>query len=100
MRTTCRFFGLGLLVAGLAGPASGRQDPIAAGPDEPDGVQVLTQGPIHEAFAQPVLFDPLARPGRAPDAAAPDPGGPPRPDAPGGQCPVAPRLLDLGRPEE
>lgn len=35
------------------------QDPAEA---EPQGTQVLTQGPIHEAFAEPVLFDPKPGP--------------------------------------
>ena len=38
---------------------------------EPEGVQVLTQGPIHEAFAQPVLFDP--KPGPVVPKAPPSP---------------------------
>lgn len=40
------------------------QGPAAdAGPDDgaPQGAQVLTRGPIHEAFAEPVVYDP--RPG-------------------------------------
>jgi len=40
--------------------------------NEPEGAQILTQGPIHEAFAQPVLYDPKARPvvPKAPDRGA------------------------------
>src|SRR5205823_691564 len=30
--------------------------------DDQPGVQVLTQGPVHEAFAEPVVFDPKAGP--------------------------------------
>ena len=41
-----------------AGPEPG----AGAGADAPPGVQVLTQGPIHEAFASPVLFDPKPGP--------------------------------------
>ena len=36
-------------------------DPPAATADIPEGAQVLTRGPVHEAFAEPVVFDP--RPG-------------------------------------
>lgn len=63
MRATWRWWNLGFLLLGtvLARPASARQDPPAQ-PDEPEGTQVLTQGPIHEAFAQPVVFDPKAGP--------------------------------------
>ncbi|MCA1685990.1 MAG: hypothetical protein LC745_08410, partial [Planctomycetia bacterium] len=45
-------------VTGPGRPAFGWQDPA---PDDGSGVQVLTQGPIHEAFAEPVVYDP--RPG-------------------------------------
>src|SRR5438093_9202795 len=39
-------------------PAIAWQDPV---PDDGSGMQVLTQGPVHEAFAEPVVYDP--RPG-------------------------------------
>src|SRR4051812_21229566 len=45
-------------VTGLSRPVFATQDPVA---DDGSGVQVLTQGPIHEAFAEPVVYDP--RPG-------------------------------------
>jgi hypothetical protein len=53
----------------LAVPAAGAawQDPTLPGADlaaapQPQGVQVLTQGPIHEAFAEPVVYDPKPGP--------------------------------------
>jgi hypothetical protein len=44
------------LVGVLPVPAKARQD-VA-----PQGVDVLTQGPIHEAFAEPVIYDPKPGP--------------------------------------
>src|SRR5581483_1636341 len=62
----------GVLVAALAALAVGRtqaQDPLpppepqpAQVAPEPQGVEVLTRGPVHEAFAEPVVFDPQPRP--------------------------------------
>jgi hypothetical protein len=43
-------------VAVLVGPAAARED--AEPFDAPEGVQVLTRGPVHEAFAEPVVFNP------------------------------------------
>ncbi len=64
-RTTCAAAVVGLWVAGSL--ATRAQDPPPAptpiGADEaPDasGGQVLTQGPVHEAFAAPVVHDPRA----------------------------------------
>ena len=52
---------LGIAVVGVAGNASAWQ---GAPPVDPAGagVQTLTQGPVHEAFATPVVFDPQAGP--------------------------------------
>ena len=47
--------GAALTVAGTPRPVAGQQPPADA------GEQDLTRGPIHEAFAQPVVFD--AQPG-------------------------------------
>jgi len=53
---------LALVSIGLIGqPASGRaeQDPALGYPAQPfGGPEVLTRGPIHEAFATPVVFNP------------------------------------------
>src|SRR5262249_30721969 len=53
----------------LAVPAASAawQDPTAAAGQlaaapQPQGTQVLTQGPIHEAFAEPVVYDPKPGP--------------------------------------
>lgn len=58
----------GLLVAGGAGaaPQTDEQDP---GPEEE--IETLTRGPMHEAFATPVVFDPSAGP-VAPKPAPPE----------------------------
>lgn len=42
-----------------AAPARAYQGPAL---EEPEGAEVLTQGPIHEAFAEPVLYDPRGGP--------------------------------------
>src|SRR5262249_49490168 len=39
--------------------------------NEPEGTQALTQGPIHEAFAEPIVFDP--KPGPVVPKAPPKP---------------------------
>jgi len=44
-----------LILAGLSGVRSTAQDVAQA-----DGVEVLTQGPVHEAFAVPIVNDPRA----------------------------------------
>ena len=59
---------IGGIVLGSSGTARAGQEPEAG---EPEGVQVLTQGPIHEAFAEPVLFDP--KPGPIVPKAPPQP---------------------------
>jgi len=41
-----------------AGVASAQQDPNFAAPGDPGGPQVLARGPIHEAFASPISFNP------------------------------------------
>src|SRR5262245_43554201 len=56
-RGNSRGFGLGVLatvwlVAGLSQTMRAGQDPV---PDGGSGMQVLTQGPVHEAFAEPVV---------------------------------------------
>ncbi len=47
------------IALGFCGPARAWQQPD---PNTPEGMQVLTQGPIHEAFAEPVLYDPKPGP--------------------------------------
>ena len=49
-----------IVFLGLAAPAWGSPPPQDPAADNP-AVQVLAQGPIHESFAQPVLYEP--RPG-------------------------------------
>jgi hypothetical protein len=49
---------VGCIIAGWSGSAAAQPVPDA-GPGA--GVQVLTRGPVHEAFAEPVIYDP--RPG-------------------------------------
>ncbi|MBP6785740.1 MAG: hypothetical protein KA152_18240, partial [Verrucomicrobiales bacterium] len=44
-----------LAIAGLAMPTGFAQEPVT---EEP-GAQVLTRGPVHEAFAGIISFDPL-----------------------------------------
>jgi len=55
---TSHWLVFGALLAALlvVGPAGAQDDDavIAAEADEPEGVEVLTRGPIHEAFATPV----------------------------------------------
>jgi hypothetical protein len=56
------------------GAAFGLDKAVAAQPDQTDveeGVQVLTRGPVHEAFAETVIFDP--EPDIVVTAAPPDP---------------------------
>jgi hypothetical protein len=43
-------------------PARAYQDTAKQEANEPEGAQVLTQGPLHEAFAAPVLYDPKGGP--------------------------------------
>ena len=61
-----------------------------------DGVEVLTRGPVHEAFAETITFDP--EPGivapKAPPAAIEE--VPPRTEAGGEQRGLDSRLLGLG----
>jgi hypothetical protein len=58
------------LLALIAVPARG-QDPSVDPNTPPPGQEILTRGPIHEAFAEPVVFDPKAGPvvPKAPPAA-------------------------------
>lgn len=44
----------------LEGPAPVAADAPAVAQDVPEGVEILTRGPVHEAFAEPVVFDPEA----------------------------------------
>ena len=64
---------LGVVAMGwvLASSAEARQAPP---PPDPSGVQTLTQGPLHEAFAAPVIFDPKPGPvvPKAPPSAVPE----------------------------
>jgi hypothetical protein len=50
---------LGVLAAGLNQVANARQDP---GNDDQSGPEVLNRGPIHEAFANPITYDPTPGP--------------------------------------
>ncbi len=50
-----------IAVIAFARPASFAQDPDP-NPAEDPGAQVLTRGPVHEAFAEPVVFDPKSGP--------------------------------------
>ena len=61
-----------------------------------DGVEVLTRGPVHEAFAETVTFDP--EPGIVVSQAPPDPIEEIAPDQrpEGRQRGLDPRLLGLG----
>ena len=61
-------FAIGWIAVGFSGTARAWQQPEL---NEPEGVQVLTQGPIHEAFAEPVLYDP--KPGPVVPKASPAP---------------------------
>src|SRR5947209_2617983 len=61
-----KFRGFGLLaLAAMAAIAAGTRPPIAQQvpvADDGSGMQVLTQGPVHEAFAEPVVYDPQPSP--------------------------------------
>jgi hypothetical protein len=61
-------FAIGWIAVGFSGTARAWQQPEL---NEPEGAQVLTQGPIHEAFAEPVLYDP--KPGPVVPKASPAP---------------------------
>ncbi len=50
---------LGCVAPGLSQQATASQDP---GNDEQPGPEVLNRGPIHEAFANPITFDPTPGP--------------------------------------
>ena len=60
--------GLGCVAAGLNQPAIAGQDPVA---DDPAAPEVLNRGPIHEAFANPITYDPT--PGPVVQKQPPDP---------------------------
>ncbi len=67
MTRTHRILAITGILATYAAPARAWQapdvpQPAAAADGDPSGGQVLTQGPIHEAFAQPVLYDPKPSP--------------------------------------
>jgi hypothetical protein len=57
----CGLLALAAMTAifGWTRPAVARQDPV---PNDGSGIQVLTQGPVHEAFAEPVVYDPQPGP--------------------------------------
>ena len=63
-RGGARILIVGLAILPATRSASARQDPNAPPPDPNavPGVEVLTQGPVHEAFAEPVVFDPKPGP--------------------------------------
>ena len=71
----------GVTFALPARPAAAQLDPGGPPPataDLPEGAQVLTRGPVHEAFAEPVVFDP--RPGPVVPKEPPPPVGELPPD--------------------
>ncbi len=72
------------------------QAPAQGAEADASGGQVLTQGPVHEAFATPVVHDPKAAP--VVTKQPPDPIQEVRagPEAVGPEHPVDPRLLGLG----
>ena len=74
----------------------GAQAP-AGDPADPQDPQVLTRGPIHEAFAAPVVHDPASGPVIAKQPPDPIQEMPPdqKPSRP--ERPVDPGLLELGR---
>lgn len=55
---SCRVAVLTLAIAALGSTLRAQEDPNLV----PPGMQVLTQGPVHEAFAEPVIFDPKPGP--------------------------------------
>jgi hypothetical protein len=59
---------LGMAILGPGSPATAQDDPNVVAPP---GVQVLTRGPVHEAFAEPVIYDP--KPGPVVPKAPPGP---------------------------
>ena len=59
-----------------AADTQGAQDP-AQDQTDAQGGQVMTRGPIHEAFAAPVVHDPKAAPTVPKGAAVTDPGDAP-----------------------
>jgi WXXGXW repeat (2 copies) len=73
-RARAWFASLGFAVSlALSGPAIGSPWqappadvppplPLPVGDQEPQGAEVLTRGPLHEAFAEPVVFDPKPGP--------------------------------------
>ncbi len=61
-------FVIGWIAVGFSGTARAWQQPEL---NELEGAQVLTQGPIHEAFAEPVVYDP--KPGQVVPKAPPAP---------------------------
>lgn len=65
-----RFLAALLVLATPSRMARG-QDDTPPPPPTPAGVEVLTRGPVHEAFAEPVVFDP--RPGVVVPKAPPEP---------------------------
>ena len=59
MALSATMFVIGWIAVGFSGTARAWQQPEL---NEPEGAQVLTQGPIHEAFAEPVVYDPKPGP--------------------------------------
>ncbi len=60
---------LGMAILGPGRSATAQDDPNLAA--APPGVQILTRGPLHEAFAEPVIYDP--KPGPVVPKAPPGP---------------------------
>jgi hypothetical protein len=61
---------IGCITVGFSGTLRAWQQPDVNA-NEPEGARVLTQGPIHEAFAEPIVFDP--KPGPVVPKAPPKP---------------------------
>ena len=71
--------------------------PPAAEPATQEGVEVMTRGPVHEAFAEPVLRDPAPTPVVPKQPPDPVEELPPDQRPEGDECRMDSRLLGLGR---
>src|SRR5947208_42238 len=58
---SARAYGMVVVVLAISTPALGQAPDPNANPGQP-GEQVLTRGPVHEAFAGPVVYDPKPGP--------------------------------------
>ena len=101
---------LGVLIVGISWAVAGSGGPVIAGQDlsggvtpqdsdvgaSTDGVQVQTRGSVHEAFAEPVVYDPGPGPVVPTEPPQPIEEQPPDQKPEGGRHPVDRRLLELG----